>query len=212
VGPVVDYSAFSDEKLVKACVGSDNEAAWTEFIRRYQLLIARVVLRTARHWEEPQRFRIDDLVQDTYAKLCADDCAILSRFQSRHQGSIYGLLKFVAASVVHDYYKSQRAIKRDSSQTDELSDFDGMDPPATNGSVHSMERRLQLLEIDQAITRVCSPKNLERNRMIFWLHHRNGMTSKEIASIPDLGLDIKGVETTLLRMKDLIEGAISAGK
>jgi RNA polymerase sigma-70 factor, ECF subfamily len=206
---VVDYSAFSDERLVKACVGSDNEAAWAEFIRRYQPLIARVVLKTARHWEEPQRFRIDDLVQDTYAKLCADECAILGRFQSRHEGSIYGLLGFVAASVVHDFYKSQRAIKRDSTHTEELSEFEGMDPPATDGSVQSIERRLDLLKIDQTITRVCPPKNRERNRMIFWLHHRNGMTAKEIAAIPGIGLDVKGVETTLLRMKDLIEDELA---
>jgi len=52
---VTSYSALPSEDLVKACVGSSNEAAWVEFIRRFQPLIAKVVGRTARRYSPHTR-------------------------------------------------------------------------------------------------------------------------------------------------------------
>jgi DNA-directed RNA polymerase specialized sigma24 family protein len=76
-----------------------------EFIRRFQLVIAAAVLRTARQWGEPSRAQLDDLTQNTYLKLCENDSRLLRSFQPRHEDSIYGFLKVVAANVVHDHFK-----------------------------------------------------------------------------------------------------------
>ena len=207
---MASYSALSSEDLVKACVGSNNEAAWAEFIRRFQPVIAKVVARTARRqWPQAPRHLVDDLVQETYLKLCADDCRLLRQFQSRHRDSIYGFLKVVAASVVLDHFKSEKAQKRDTSHTDALSELTFLDQPASgSGSRLSMEDQVTLREINEILGKLFTGKILVRNRAIFWLHHRDGMTAQAIASIPCIGLNTKGVETVLRRMTHMIQSHI----
>lgn len=205
---MASYSALSSEDLVKACVGTDNSAAWAEFIRRFQPLIAKVVLRTARrHCAEPPRHLADDLIQDTYLKLCADDCRQLRRFQSRHHHSIFGFLKVVAASVVHDHFKSERARKRDTAQTEALSEQAPSFPAeAGRGNLDAIERAIVLRQIDDLMCKIFKGENLVRNRAIFWLNYRDGMTARAIASIPEIGLNTKGVESILRRMTHMIQG------
>jgi RNA polymerase sigma-70 factor, ECF subfamily len=206
------YSTLSSEELLKACVGTNNEAAWLEFVRRFQPVIAKVVLRTARHWAEPHPDLRDDLIQATYLKLCADNCRLLRRFQSQHRDAIFGFLKVVAASVVHDHFKSERARKRDTNQTEGLSAQAWFDPPeAGSGSLKTMETQVVMRQIDEALGKLFQGENLERNRLIFWLHHRYGMTAAAIASIPSIGLNIKGVESTLRRMTHVIQSHIGTG-
>jgi RNA polymerase sigma-70 factor (ECF subfamily) len=211
---VASYSALSSEDLIKACVGSDNEAAWAEFIRRFQPVIAKVVGRTARrHWPQAPRDLLDDLIQETYLKLCADECRLLREFQSRHQDSIYGFLKVVAASVVLDHFKSRLARKRDASRTGALSEQTSLDLPAKrNGSRLSVEELVALRQIDDIVGKLYAGQILVRNRAIFWLHHRDGMTVQAIASIPWIGLNTKGAETVLRRMTHMIQSHIGAGR
>lgn len=203
-------SSTPSEDLVKACVGSNNEAAWAEFIRRFQPVIANVVGRTARrHWPQAPRHLVDDLIQKTYLKLCADDCRLLRQFQSRHRDSIYGFLKVVAASVVLDHFKSERARKRDINQTAALSEQASLDRPATgSGSLLAIEEQVALRQIDEIVGELFTGEMLVRNRAIFWLNHRDGMTAHAIASIPWIGLNTKGVETVLRRMTHMIQSHI----
>ena len=208
---MASYSARSED-LVKECVGSHNEAAWAEFIRRFQPLIAKVVTRTARRsWPQTPSHLLDDLVQETYLKLCADECRQLRQFQSRHEDSIYGFLKVVAASVVLDHFKSELARKRDASQTEALSEQTPLDRPANgNRSRLSMDDQVALGQIDDIVGKHYVGQILVRNRAIFWFHHREGMTAHAIASIPWIGLNTKGVETALRRMTQMIQSHIGA--
>ena len=204
------YSVLSSEDLVKACVSSDDEGAWAEFIRRFQPLIAKIVGRTARRqYPHTAQHQVDDLVQETYLKLCADDCRLLRQFQSRYRDSIYGFLKVVAASVVLDHFKSERAQKRDTGHTEALSEQAPPDRPSTgNGSRLSMEDQVALRQIDDIVSKLYTGRILVRNRAIFWLHHRDGMTAQAIASITWIDLNTKGVETLLRRMTHMIQSHI----
>src|SRR5450755_3164839 len=114
------YAEFSSTELVRTCAGSKDERAWAEFIRRFQVVIAGTVLRTARHFGEPSRAQLDDLVQDTYLKLCENNSRLLASFRPQHENSIYGFLKVVAANVVHDHFKFARAAKRGAGQTEAI--------------------------------------------------------------------------------------------
>ena len=206
---MASYAALSED-LVKACVGSNDEAAWADFIRLSHPLIAKVVRRTAeRYWPQTPRHLVDDLVQETYLKLCADECRLLRQFQSRHQDSIYGFLKVAAASVALDHFKSERARKRDINQTEEFSEQASLDRPATgSGSLREMEEKVALRQIDEIVGTFFSGEILARNRAIFWLNHRDGMTAQAIASIPGIGLNTKGVESILRRMAHMIQSHI----
>jgi DNA-binding transcriptional regulator LsrR (DeoR family) len=44
--------------------------------------------------------------------------------------------------------------------------------------------------------------------MIFWLYFRQGMSTKEIASIPTIGLSTKGVGSVIERLKHCIREQI----
>jgi len=205
---VTSLSALSSDGLVKACVGTDSAAAWAEFIRRFQPLIAKVVSRTARRqWPQTPPHILDELVQETYLRLCENQCRLLREFHSRRQDSFYGFVKVVAASIVLDYFKSERAQKRDASQTDSLTDQNSLAMPPVPSQL-STENIVALHEIDAVLGKLYTGEILIRNRAVFWLHHREGMTAQAIASIPWIRLNTKGVETALRRMTLLIQSHI----
>lgn len=207
---MASHLSLSSEDLVQACAGSRDESAWLEFIRRFQPLIAKIVSRTTRrNWPQAPPHLVDDLVQETYLKLCADDRHLLRQFRSRHHDSIFGFLKVVAASVVLDHFKAELASKRDASQTDAIVDPGPMDRLAAGrrGGL-SIEDKITLRQIDDILGKHYTGDVLARNRTIFWFHHRHGMTAQEIASIPGIKLNTKGVETALRRMKQLIQSHI----
>jgi RNA polymerase sigma-70 factor (ECF subfamily) len=201
------YAKFSSTELVRACAGSKDENAWAEFIRRFQVVIAATVLRTARHWGEPSRPQLDDLIQDTYLKLCENDSRLLRSFQPRHQDSIYGFLRVVAANVVHDHFKSALAAKRGAGQTEAITDPVQIDPKiADTDGFEMVSQRIQLEQVDKVLRQVTAGKDQDRKRIIFWLRHQQGLTASEIASIPSLGLTTEGVESMLLRLAVMIRG------
>ena len=204
------YAEFSSTELVAACAGAKDEAAWAEFIRRFHLVIASAVLRTARRWGEPSRSQLDDLIQDTYQKLCENNSRLLRSFQPRREDSIYGFLKVVAANVVHDHFKSALAAKRGAGQTEALVDPVQMDPKSSGtNSLDVAGQRLQLAEVDKILTQITAGKDQERKRMIFWLRHRQGLTASEIAAIPSIGLTTEGVESVLMRLIAMIRSHIA---
>jgi len=47
-------------------------------------------------------------------------------------------------------------------------------------------------------------ETLQRDRTIFWLYYRQGLTAKEIGALPSIGLSLKGVESTLHRLTQLV--------
>ncbi len=204
---MVRYLKFSSAELVRACAGSTDERAWTEFIQRFQVVIAAAVLRTARRWGEPSRPQLDDLIQDTYLKLCENDSRLLRSFQPRHEDSIYGFLKVVAANVVHDHFKAALAAKRGAGHTEAIDEIELIQNglrAAVADSSDAVSRRLQLEQIDKVLRLVTTGKDQERKCTIFWLRHRQGFTASEIASMPAIGLTTDGVESVLLRLAGMI--------
>src|SRR5437868_2594601 len=109
----MDYSALSPPELFSVCANGGDAASWEEFIHRFNAVIARSILRVALRNGTSEHSLIDDLVQDTYLKICADDCRLLRTFTPRHADSTFAYLKVVAASVAYDYFKSRHAEKRE---------------------------------------------------------------------------------------------------
>jgi RNA polymerase sigma-70 factor (ECF subfamily) len=200
------HAEFSSMELVRACIGVKDERAWTEFIRRFQVVIAAAVLRTARQWSEPSRSLLDDLVQETYLKLCENDSRLLRSFRSEHEDSIYGFLRVVTANVVHDHFKSALAAKRGASRTEAL-DSSQIEPKAAGPDGFDLvSHQLQLAQVDKILTQVTAGDDQDRKRVIFWLRHQQGLTASEIAAIPSIGLTTEGVESVLLRLITMIRG------
>jgi RNA polymerase sigma-70 factor (ECF subfamily) len=198
----MDYPRMSPEELIRACVQEGSEAAWSEFIRRFHPLIAGVAFRIARRWGEDSPQMIEDLVQETYLKLCSQGMEVLRNFRSAHQDAIFGFVKVFTANLVHDHFKASTSEKRGgtviSTSVDEHKSSHSEINPRSNAE--TLDRELLIKEIDACLQSVVPGPNAQRDRRIFWLYYRVGLPAREIAALPTVGLSIKGVESTLLRL------------
>jgi RNA polymerase sigma-70 factor, ECF subfamily len=200
--------------LVAACLATREESVWAEFVRRFRPLISTVVLRTARNWGTATPAQLDDLIQETYLKLCADDCRLLKNFRSQHAGAIFGFLKVVTANVVHDHFKAFHAAKRGAGAVPaSLTDPERNEYSAPNRSPYAAlsvtEHAILLQEIDRCLARVVAAHELAHSRRIFWLYYRCGLSARAIAALPNIGLSTKGVESTILRLNRLVRMAVA---
>lgn len=195
---------MSAEELIRVCETGAPEA-WEEFVSRFHRSISLTVVRTARIWGEMSAQAVDDLVQETYLKLCTDKCRLLSEFASHHPDAILGYIKTTAANVVHDHFKSLRATKRGSGKPpDSLETAELFAVSKAAGSVEAIEREVLLSEIGHCLHLCSAGPEQERDCMIFWLYYRQGMSAQAIASMPGVGLSAKGVESAIFRMTRLV--------
>src|SRR5207253_5541782 len=80
----LDCPNLSLHHLLSLSLRSRDELLWTEFIQRSQPVIAGVVIKTLRRWARPTPSLVDDLVQETYLKLFANNARALRRFVCHH--------------------------------------------------------------------------------------------------------------------------------
>jgi RNA polymerase sigma-70 factor (ECF subfamily) len=204
---LLDYSSVSSEELVLACLSARNQAAWYEFVRRFQPLIASVAFRTARQFGESSPAVIDDLVQDTFLKLCNDDARLLRNFIPAHKDSIFGFIKVVTANLVYDHFKALNSLKRGhevGTDGTELEAARESSRPLVPSAVERSELQVLLSQIDQCLKSFDHTPTSARDRRIFWLYYRTGLSASAISSLPGIHLTVKGIESSLMRMTRLI--------
>lgn len=205
----MDPRKLSAQELVSYCLDSQDEASWTEFVRRFQPLIAGVVTKCVFRRAVPKPALIDDLVQDTYVKLCANNFKALRDFEFQHDNAFFGFLKVVAANVVEDYYRGSNSQKRGSGREDEDIEEIRAAMPANPGASKQAEQVILIGEIRQCLAEQAADPNFTRDYTIFWLYYRQGLTAKAISKLPAIGLSVKGVESTLLRLTRLIRAKLA---
>src|SRR5215469_12430604 len=203
----MDPRELSAQELLQRCCRDRNDnAAWEEFVRRFQPLIAGVVLKTLRHrYAAPAPHLVDDLVQDTYLKLCANNYRALRKFVPRHDNSIYEYLKRTASSVALDYLRRRKNKKHGGGQEEE--ELDEARMPVVPGPplLDPAERNIRMAEIRSCLAKHASDdRTFARDYMIFTLHHCYGLTANAISKLPSFGLSTKGVESTLFRLFRLL--------
>ena len=203
------YSSLSLKEIVCLCAGARDDEAWSEFVSRVRGPIRLMVMRTAAPWGRPSRSLVEDLVQVTYLKLWEGGRNLLRDFALQCPEGIVGYLKRIAANATHDYFKHDHS---QSSGGDEphvsTSDVDPEAGTEVHGSEQKIAFRLFLGEIDEYLKRCLSGRDRERDRTIFWLYFRQGMSAREIASLPGIGLGAKGVGSVIERMKHSIRDQI----
>jgi RNA polymerase sigma-70 factor (ECF subfamily) len=171
--------------------------------------ISLTILRTASLWGEPSPSLVEDLTQVTYLKLWEDGCRLLRDFALQHPEAILGYIKKAAANATHDHFKHGRSQSAGGDKPHvSTSDVD----PEAGREIHGSEEKIAfgifLQEIDDHLKRGLTGPDQERDRMIFWLYFRQGMSTKEIAALPTIGLSPKGVGSVIERMKDCIREQI----
>ena len=196
------YSSLSLKDVVCLCAGPGDDEAWEEFVSRVGRPISLTIMRTASLWGEPSRTLVEDLIQVTYLKLWEGGCRLLRDFAIQRPEAILGYLYKTAANATHDYFKHGRS-QSSGGDNPHVSTSD-VDPEAGNevyGSQEKIAFGVFLNEIDEHLKRCLTGPDQERDRMIFWLYFRQGMSTKEIASLPTIGLGTKGVGSVIERLK-----------
>ncbi|HET9696817.1 MAG TPA: sigma-70 family RNA polymerase sigma factor [Terriglobales bacterium] len=159
-------------------------------------------MRTASLWGAPSKSLVEDLIQVTYLKLWEGGLRLLKEFALQHPEAILGYLKRTAANVAHDYFKHGHN-QSSGGDRPHVSTSD-VDPEASNetlGSQNNIDREILLAEIDELLKRSGSGPDQERDCTIFWLYFRQGMSTREIASLPTMELSAKGVGSVIERLK-----------
>lgn len=162
-------------------------------------MIASVIINTIRRWKEPSPSLVDDLIQDTYVKLLANDRKALRSIKNEYENTIFGYLKVVASNVVRDHFRQPI------NKVEEIELSDPVLPPGPDGHerlefAHRKEKVQAILET------LSSSETYKRDVAIFWFFYEQGYTAKEISMLPNIGLTVKGVEAVLLRLSRYLRG------
>lgn len=191
---------------LELCLSLVTLDACDGFITAAKPIIVIAVQRVTRTSTRLSADETDDLVQDTFCKLFADNKAALKRFRAAHPGSLIAYLRAVAASVALDELSSRNAQKRGGQyHHDSLS---GADTPAANHSAATqMDRQVVIKEIADFLA--SNTGIADRDTWIFWLYYRHGLTARAISEIQSLNLSQKGVEAVIQRITEILRDKFS---
>src|SRR6266853_4948964 len=192
---------ISIRDLLHICLSSDGQEHWRNFVHRTQPLIASVIINTMRRWTEPAPSLVDDLIQETYVKLFANDRKALRSIKNEYENTIFGYLKVVASNVVRDHFRQPK------NKADEIELSDAVLPAPSDGTDRLEFAHLKD-KVEALLERFSSSETYERDGAIFWCFYEQGYTAKEISLLPNIGLTVKGVEAVLLRLTRFLREAL----
>lgn len=203
------YSSLSLKDVVCLCAGPRDDEAWAEFVSRVARPISLVIMRTASLWGRPPVSLVEDLTQTTFLKLWEGGRLLLRDFAVQRPEAVLGYLKRIAANATHDHFKHGHS-QASGGDNPHVSTSD-VDPEAgteIHGNQEKINLEILLKEIDEHLQRCLTGTDQQRDRLIFWLYFRQGMSTKEIASLPTIGLGTKGVGSVLERLKHSVRDQI----
>ncbi len=180
-------------ELLFLSLRSEDQTLWEKFVRRTQPLIANVIINTLRRWRDPSPALVDDLIQETYLKLFANDRKYLRGIRNDHENAIFGYLRMAASSTVQDHFRRSENKAAEVELTDQVL-------PSSSAAADRMEFMQRKNEVEDRLKKLSSSPTYARDTAIFWLYYEQGYTAKEIAMLPHLELSIKGVEAVLQRL------------
>ena len=189
--------------LLHLCLSSDEQEHWGEFVRRTQPLIASVIINTVRRWKTPAPSLVDDLIQDTYVKLFANEKKALRAIKNEYENTIFGYLKVIASNIVRDHFRQPV------NKADEVELSDAVLPlrPSDRERLEFLDKKDRV----EKILKTLSPsETYDRDVAIFWFFYEQGYTAKEISLLPAVGLTVKGVEAVLFRLARHVRGKTGA--
>ena len=204
------YSSLSLKDVICLCADSCDNEAWKEFVSRVERPICLTIMHTVRLWQKPSLSLVEDLRQDTYAKLWENHCRLLRNFAIQHpEPAVLRYLKEIATNVTHDYFKHVRSQTFGGNKLHvSIDDVDIEVPNKRQGSQEKIEFEILLKQIDEHLRHRLTGPDAERDRAIFWFYFRQGWSTKEIASLANTGLTAKGVGSVIERLTRCIREQI----
>jgi len=194
---------LSDRKLVELCL-EGNKDAIAELLRRYKRMVARVVARTLNAANiKPTSAVVEDLMQETWARVMVDDMRPLRELQWLHDGALRGLLQSAATTATQDYIRKLFSEKRDIRKEESLTEI-GAFLPTSGNIVANVEYKIlvdQLIKCLQGLIR--HETDCIRDLVIFQLFYRYRITAADLARV--YRMNVRKVENTLVRLGRLVK-------
>ena len=188
-------------RLARICAYSAQAPEWEQFVRLVTPVVALAARRVSAVWGDASDGTVSEIVQEVFLKLCEDDRRILREFDDRGNDSFLKLLRMITASVGTDHFRRMRAEKRagrSSFCSPGAATFPLRRSPMTRATA-AVEWPSLIAQLDGLLK--LYPKTVSsRDRNLFWLYYRQGLTADAISRIPAIGLSAKGVESALLRL------------
>jgi len=210
----VDLTKIKNNDLVSLCARElSNRKAWLEFYDRFDDRIRLVIYRECKAIiidERDAQFQetIEDLVQDVYMKLLANNCKALKDFIGASENSIYTYLGIIARNVVLNYATKMNAQKR---PTVERSIDEVLDITEKGGKIRiknfgsspfdDLEVEFLKEELETILDRIMTGSFKQRNKLIIKLHIYWGLSAEEIVSQLPYQMSPKTVSNLITRIK-----------
>jgi RNA polymerase sigma-70 factor (ECF subfamily) len=100
---------LTDQQLIDGCVSGD-QASWAIFVKHFNKLIYHSIYKTLRVNAKPtDPDDINDLFQDLFASICADNCKKLRMFDPCKGVSLASWLRMIAVRMTIDHLRKQRS-------------------------------------------------------------------------------------------------------
>lgn len=219
----MDLKACSENELLQEMLPDTGrqawqiEAAWREFIQRFEPVLIRSVRIAYRRYApsaHPTLDDIHDLVQQIFIKISEDDYRALRELKCYRDNSVKLYLCAIAANITIDYLRAAGARRRPAithslndptySQEGGLACADYLVAPGANPEENYLHKEM-LDRVLAVVDAESDEKTRARNRLIFFLAHRDGYSSSEIAARDDINLKRTGVNSFLNRVKKRLE-------
>lgn len=189
--------AFSEGDLAAACARGEGRA-WAELLRRYDGKV-QSALRGAGAPED-----VEDLRQDVWARLLANDRAALRSFRGERAGSLRVFIGQVARRVAIDHGRARRLRPPGNG---------GQEPAAlaspAPGPFEQLRGAARARRLSAALDAVAAAaEHPARDRDILRLHFEEGYLPAEIAGMTP-GISSRGIESLLRRTRQKLAAVLS---
>lgn len=182
-------------ELWRRCVDApSDEEAWGAFLLRSRGLLEAIARNAAARRGIWNPADIQDIFQEICLKLAVQ--ARSHPLVELHDAEVEAYLKKTAANAAIDYLRARNAQKRDERLT-----------LPVELHVEELQSQTGLKELENGVLRNELEALVEgdsRERSVFLLYYKQGLRAREIAAIPWVQLDTKGVENLLARMARVV--------
>lgn len=215
---VMDLKSYSHNQLMRLLANEPyHNAAWTEFIRRYQDYLACVIARKCRKLRyEDGLTHIEDLIQEVYKKLLNNEGEAFQTYKGQFENTIWQFLEIAALRVAYNDWRKQNARKRppQKARLREVApnrDGDLLELLPDTNTANEFDYELLLLTIEDCLKHISVKlRHADRDLRIFKLYLYDGINAESIAELPEIGLSPQSVFRIIKDVKDRLAKCLSA--
>jgi RNA polymerase sigma-70 factor (ECF subfamily) len=201
---LLEEGSKSNEARLREFLENRKSAPWGDIIRIFWRPIASAIVKTLRRYDDVDPDEVDELIQETYLRVCANDYRLLRETRADRPEQLFAFVQAIATTTTLDRYRNITTKRRGGDSTVIPIDSSVAEEGDSSNAERKLTRDLLLAQIDRQL------QNYDRrDRQIFWLYYRQGFTAKDIAAIPAFGLSPKGVESAIHRLTSEIRRVFS---